>query len=109
MRMVEILLEIRGAEQKMKLMKEEALKEKDRIIEDADEEADQLIKNAQISTKNFYEDLVETAGEKIRIEREKIIEDGLKEADHLKKNADMQVERVVDYLVEKFERYVLEK
>ena len=103
----EILSEIKKAEESAKLMVDEAIEAKNKRISDARAEAREILKQAEIDAHKAAQDSFKVGEEKILEERDKIVNDGEKNAIAMSQKAQANMDIPVNYLVQEFERAVL--
>jgi V/A-type H+-transporting ATPase subunit G/H len=103
----EILSEIKKAEESAKSMVDEAVDTKNKRISDARAEAREILKQAEIDAHKAAQDSFKVGEEKILEERDKIVNDGEKNAIAMSQKAQANIDKSVNYLVQEFERAVL--
>ncbi|MDI9395906.1 MAG: ATP synthase archaeal subunit H [Euryarchaeota archaeon] len=103
----EILSEIKKAEESAKSMVEEAVDSKNKHISDARAESREILKQAEIDAHKAAQDSFKVGEEKILEERDKIINDGEKNALAMSQKAQANIDKSVNYLLQEFERAVL--
>ncbi len=103
----EILSEIKKAEESAKSMVDQAVDSKNKRISDARAEAREILKQADIDAHKAAQDSFKVGEEKILEERDKIINDGEKNALAMSQKAQANIDKSVNYLVQEFERAVL--
>ena len=103
----EILSEIKKAEESAKSMVDDAIDTKNKRISDARAEAREILRQAEIDAHKAAQDSFKVGEEKILEERDKIVNDGEKNALAMSQKAQANIDKSVNYLVEEFERAVL--
>jgi V/A-type H+-transporting ATPase subunit G/H len=103
----EILSEIKKAEESAKSMVNEAIDSKNKRISDARAEAREILRQAEIDAHKAAQDSFKVGEEKILEERDKIVNDGEKNAIAMSQKAQANIDKSVNYLVQEFERAVL--
>ena len=103
----EILSEIKKAEGGAKSMVDEAIDAKNKRISDARSEAREILKQAEIDAHKAAQDSFKEGEKKILEERDKIVNDGEKNALAMSQKAQANIDKSVNYLVQEFERAVL--
>lgn len=103
----EILSEIKKAEESAKSMVDEAVDSKNKRISDARAEAREILRQAEIDAHKAAQDSFKVGEEKILEERDKIVNDGEKNALAMSQKAQANIDKSVNYLVQEFERAVL--
>jgi V/A-type H+-transporting ATPase subunit G/H len=103
----EILSEIKKAEESAKSMVDEAVDTKNKRISDARAEAREILKQAEIDAHKAAQDSFKVGEEKILEERDKIVNDGEKNAIAMSQKAQANIDKSVNYLLQEFERAVL--
>lgn len=103
----EILSEIKKAEEGAKSMVDEAVDSKNKRISDARAEAREILRQAEIDAHKAAQDSFKVGEEKILEERDKIVNDGEKNALAMSQKAQANIDKSVNYLVQEFERAVL--
>jgi V/A-type H+-transporting ATPase subunit G/H len=103
----EILSEIKKAEESAKSMVDEAVDYKNKRISDARAESREILKQAEIDAHKAAQDSFKVGEEKILEERDKIVNDGEKNALAMSQKAQANIDKSVNYLVQEFERAVL--
>jgi V/A-type H+-transporting ATPase subunit G/H len=104
----EILSQIKKAEEDARKTVEDALREKELKIQEAKEQARLILKTAEQESAEYAEKTLASAKESIKTEREKIIAQGLEEAEKLKQEAQKNLDKAVDFLINEFERAVVD-
>lgn len=103
----EILSEIKKAEEGAKLMVDQAIDSKNKRISDARAEAREILRQADIDAHKAAQDSFKVGEEKILEERDKIVNDGEKNALAMSQKAQANIDTSVNYLLQEFERAVL--
>jgi V/A-type H+-transporting ATPase subunit G/H len=103
----EILSEIKKAEESAKSMVNEAVESKNKRISDARAESREILRQAEIDAHKAAQDSFKVGEEKILEERDKIVNDGEKNALAMSQKAQANIDKSVNYLVQEFERAVL--
>lgn len=103
----EILSEIKKAEENAKSMVDQAIEAKNKRISDARAEAREILKQAEIDSHKAAQDSLKAGEEKILEERDKIVNDGEQNALAMSQKAQANIDKSVNYLVQEFERAVL--
>ncbi|KKG11144.1 ATP synthase [Methanosarcina sp. 2.H.T.1A.6] len=103
----EILSEIKKAEESAKSMVDDAIDSKNKRISDARAEAREILRQAEIDAHKAAQDSFKVGEEKILEERDKIVNDGEKNALAMSQKAQANIDKSVNYLVQEFERAVL--
>lgn len=103
----EILSEIKKAEESAKSMVDDAIDAKSKRISDARAEAREILRQAEIDAHKAAQDSFKVGEEKILEERDKIVNDGEKNALAMSQKAQANIDKSVNYLVQEFERAVL--
>nr|AAC06380.1 A1AO H+ ATPase, subunit H [Methanosarcina mazei Go1] len=103
----EILSEIKKAEESAKLMVDEAIEAKNKQSPMPGAEAREILKQAEIDAHKAAQDSFKVGEEKILEERDKIVNDGEKNAIAMSQKAQANIDKSVNYLVQEFERAVL--
>jgi V/A-type H+-transporting ATPase subunit G/H len=103
----EILSEIKKAEESAKSMVDDAIDTKNKRISDARAEAREILRQAEIDAHKAAQDSFKVGEEKILEERDKIVNDGEKNALAMSQKAQANIDKSVNYLVQEFERAVL--
>ncbi|AKB77090.1 V-type ATP synthase subunit G [Methanosarcina horonobensis HB-1 = JCM 15518] len=103
----EILSEIKKAEESAKSMVDEAVDSKNKRISDARAESREILRQAEIDAHKAAQDSFKVGEEKILEERDKIVNDGEKNALAMSQKAQANIDKSVNYLVQEFERAVL--
>ncbi|AKB17469.1 MULTISPECIES: ATP synthase archaeal subunit H [unclassified Methanosarcina] len=103
----EILSEIKKAEESAKSMVDNAIDSKNKRISDARAEAREILRQAEIDAHKAAQDSFKVGEEKILEERDKIVNDGEKNALAMSQKAQANLDKSVNYLVQEFERAVL--
>jgi V/A-type H+-transporting ATPase subunit G/H len=103
----EILSEIKKAEESAKSMVDDAIDSKNKRISDARAESREILRQAEIDAHKAAQDSFKVGEEKILEERDKIVNDGEKNALAMSQKAQANIDKSVKYLVQEFERAVL--
>jgi len=103
----EILSELKKAEEGAKSMVDDAIDSKNKRISDARAEAREILRQADINAHKAAQDSFKVGEEKILEERDKIVNDGEKNALAMSQKAQANIDKSVKYLVQEFERAVL--
>ena len=103
----EILSELKKAEESAKSLVDDAIDSKNKRISDARAEAREILRQADINAHKAAQDSFKVGEEKILEEREKIVNDGEKNALAMSQKAQANIDKSVKYLVQEFERAVL--
>lgn len=103
----EILSELKKAEESAKSMVDDAIDSKNKRISDARAEAREILRQAEINAHKAAQDSFKVGEEKILEERDKIVNDGEKNALAMSQKAQANIDKSVNYLVQEFERAVL--
>jgi len=103
----EILSELKKAEESAKSMVDDAIESKNKRISDARAEAREILRQADINAHKAAQDSFKVGEEKILEERDKIVNDGEKNALAMSQKAQANIDKSVKYLVQEFERAVL--
>ncbi|MDQ1274842.1 MAG: V/A-type H+/Na+-transporting ATPase subunit [Euryarchaeota archaeon] len=103
----EILSEIKKAEEGAKLMVDQAIDSKNKRVSDARAEAREILRQADIDAHKAAQDSFKVGEEKILEERDKIVNDGEKNALAMSQKAQANIDKSVNYLLQEFERAVL--
>ncbi|MDD3247704.1 MAG: ATP synthase archaeal subunit H [Methanosarcina sp.] len=103
----EILSELKKAEESAKSMVDDAIDSKNKRISDARAEAREILRQADINAHKAAQDSFKVGEEKILEERDKIVNDGEKNALAMSQKAQANIDKSVKYLVQEFERAVL--
>jgi V/A-type H+-transporting ATPase subunit G/H len=103
----EILSEIKKAEESAKSMVDEAIESKNKRISDARAESREILKQAEIDAHKAAQESFKVGEEKILEERDKIVNDGEKNAIAMSQKAQANIDKSVNYLLQEFERAVL--
>lgn len=103
----EILSEIKKAEESAKSMVDDAIDSKNKRISDARVESREILRLAEIDAHKAAQDSFKVGEEKILEERDKIVNDGEKNALAMSQKAQANIDKSVKYLVQEFERAVL--
>ena len=103
----EILSEIKKAEESAKSMVDDAIDAKNKRISDARAEAREILRQAETDAHKAAQDSFKVGEEKILEERDKIVNDGEKNALAMSQKAQANIDKSVNYLVQEFERAVL--
>lgn len=105
---VEILSQIKKAEEDAKRMVSLALDEKKRRVQDAKEKARVIKKTAEHESDEYIEKTRASVKETIEKEREEILAKGAEEAELLKARSSDKLDEAADFLVNEFERAVID-
>jgi len=103
----EILSEIKKAEESAKSMVDEAIEAKNKRISEARAEAREILKQADVDAHKAAQDSFKEGEKNILEERDKIVNDGEKNALAMSQKAQANIDKSVNYLVQEFERAVL--
>jgi V/A-type H+-transporting ATPase subunit G/H len=103
----EILSEIKKAEESAKSMVDDAIDSKNKRISDARAESREILRQAEIDAHKAAQDSFKEGEKKILEERDKIVNDGEKNAIAMSQKAQANIDKSVNYLVQEFERAVL--
>lgn len=88
-------------------MVDEAVDSKNKRISDARAESREILRQAEIDAHKAAQDSFKVGEEKILEERDKIVNDGEKNALAMSQKAQANIDKSVNYLVQEFERAVL--
>lgn len=103
----EILSEIKKAEENAKKMIDEAIEAKNQRISDARAEAREILAQAEIDAHKAAQDRFKAGEVEILKERDKIVNDGEQNALAMSQSAQANIDKSVSYLIQEFERAVL--
>ena len=103
----EILSELKKAEESAKSLVDDAIDSKNKRISDARAEAREILRQADINAHKAAQDSFKVGEEKTLEERDKIVNDGEKNALAMSQKAQANIDKSVKYLVQEFERAVL--
>jgi V/A-type H+-transporting ATPase subunit G/H len=106
MKKVDVLLEVKETEEKVEKLKEDALREKERIVKDSKRESIKVLDEAKTKAQNIYKAKIDTVNKEIEHIRKRIIGEGEERASELKTKAKENLNKAVDLLVTKFENEV---
>jgi len=105
---VEILSQIKKAEEDTKQIVSLALDEKKRKVQEAKEKARVIKKTAEHESDEYIEKTRASVKETIEKEREEILAKGTEEAELLKPRSSDKLAEATDFLVNEFERAVID-
>ncbi len=103
---IEILSEIKRAEDEVKTLVAGANEAKNKKMSEAQAQSREIIRKAGEEARKNAESEINAARKKIREEREKIIQKGVQEASEIKKKAKKNVAKATEYILTEFERTV---
>ncbi len=103
----ELLSEIKKAEENAKSVVDQAIESKNKRISDARAEAREILRQAEIDSHKAAQDSFKAGEEKILEEKNHIVNDGEQNALAMSQKAQANIDNAVNYLVQEFERAVL--
>lgn len=107
MKKVETLARIKEAEEKAKQMKNDALREKEKIIRNAKRESLFVHENMEKKGAELHNEKLSEIEAEIQRERSTLLEEGKRKGERLKTQALGRIGEAVDFLIKRFEDGVL--